>query len=121
MNTGVNMFKYAGFYWIFPLFLMGWTTQSQAATFYVKSGAPAGGNGSSWAKAFNNLDAALSAARASSVADQIWVAAGTYTPTIKYVAYSLTPPAASTYTGTEASLVTFNLPSNVAIYGGFAG
>lgn len=85
---------------------------STPTIFYVKSTAPSGGNGSSWTNAFNNLDSALLAAAISSGSDQIWVAKGTYTPSIKY---------GGGYSGNESNLVTFNLPSNVSIYGGFNG
>lgn len=81
-------------------------------TFYVKSDASSGGNGSSWSEAFDNLDSALNAARAVSCPSQIWIATGTYKPTIKYQ---------GGYSGNESNLATFNLPSNVSLYGGFAG
>lgn len=45
---------------------------------YVRSSAPAGGDGSSWATAYNNLGTALAAAPADA---EIWVSAGTYTTT----------------------------------------
>ena len=75
---------------------------------YVKQNST-GGNGQSWGQAFNNLQDALNVV---APGDKIWVAKGTYKPTVKY---------AHTYTGTESNLVTFKLPSNIAIYGGFAG
>lgn len=80
--------------------------QGNAATFYVKAGAAGGGTGLSWAKAFNNLDSALSAAASNNTSNQIWVAKGTYIPKLP--------------TGAGNS-VTFKLPKNVTIYGGFAG
>ncbi|MDQ2993959.1 MAG: hypothetical protein M3R00_03305 [Pseudomonadota bacterium] len=84
----------------------------QAATFYVKASAAPGGNGSSWSKAFNNLDSALNAARTNGVANQIWIAKGTYKPSQSY---------SGKYTGTEPNLKTFKLPNNVNLYGGFVG
>lgn len=81
-------------------------------TIYVNASAAAGGDGTSWAKAFKSLDSALNAAASSTTSEQIWVAKGTYKPTISY---------SGGYSGTEANLKTFKLPSNVAIYGGFSG
>src|SRR5436309_13967420 len=43
----------------------------------VRQGAPAGGNGSSWAAAYDDLQPALAAAPPNS---EIWAAAGTYYP-----------------------------------------
>ena len=85
---------------------------ANAATFYVNQNAASGGNGSSWSTAFNNMDAALNAAGTAGGSNDIWVAQGTYKPSIPY---------GGGYNGTEPNLVTFYLPSNVAIYGGFAG
>ncbi|MEZ4527559.1 MAG: choice-of-anchor Q domain-containing protein [Desulfobacterales bacterium] len=73
---------------------------AQAAVYYVKQGAT-GASGLSWAdtEAFGNLQSALSAAAEN---DQIWVAAGTYSPG---------PSAADS----------FSLLQGVGIYGGFNG
>ncbi len=68
-------------------------------TIYVKQGS--NGDGTSWSNAFNNLNDALNQAIAG---DQVWVAAGTYTPTEGG--------------NRDAS---FNIPTNVKVYGGFAG
>lgn len=73
-----------------------------AAVIYVNSHAAPGGDGASWAHAFNHLQDALTKAASTSGPDQIWIAAGTYTPQ-----------------GGNAS--TFVLPDNVALYGGFKG
>src|SRR5438067_12531503 len=59
-------------------------------------------DGTSWKKAYTNLQDALTKARSASGAEQIWIAKGTYLP-------------GSTPTDT------FNLPNNVKIYGGFLG
>ncbi|MBN1788418.1 MAG: PASTA domain-containing protein, partial [Sedimentisphaerales bacterium] len=61
-----------------------------------------GGNGRTWATAFNDLQDALAAALPS---DQIWVAVGTYTPD----------------SGTNDPVRTFTLREDVTVYGGFAG
>lgn len=78
---------------------------------YVNARAP-GGDGASWEKAFNNLEAALHATRLSGNASQIWIAAGVYKPSVAY---------GGGYSGAEPNLVTFNLPNNIALYGGFNG
>jgi hypothetical protein len=70
-----------------------------ADTRYVNIAAPAGGNGTSWATAFNNIKSAVSAANANQNIKQIWVAKGSYFP-------GTTP---------------FTLKNNLVLYGGFAG
>lgn len=72
---------------------------------YVDAHAAANGNGSSWAHAYNNVQEALTAAANTPGADQIWIAKGTYTPA----------QGAASVTSSD----TFNLPSNVSLYGGF--
>ena len=78
---------------------------------YVNAAAPPGGDGTSWASAFQSLQTAL--AQAEFVRDlegsaQVWVAAGTYKPS---------PPL---YEGGSRE-DSFRLLSNVALYGGFDG
>ena len=68
---------------------------------YVDADAAGANNGTSWANAFRDLQAAIGAAGSG---DEIWVAGGTYTPT------STTNRSAS-----------FRLKDGVGIYGGFAG
>ncbi len=71
---------------------------------FVKAGV-AKGDGTSWTKAFSDLQDALTLARScSNTVTQIWVAAGTYYPT----------------SGTDRT-VSFQLINDVALYGGFAG
>jgi hypothetical protein len=70
-----------------------------ADTRYVRANAPAGGNGTSWATAYNNIKTAVTAANSNQGIKKIWVAKGTYFP------------------GTTR----FTLKNNLAIYGGFAG
>ncbi len=67
---------------------------------YVDQNASGANNGSSWADAYTNLQDALPQGTATK---HIWVAAGTY------------KPHASDRRGT------FNIPTNVKLYGGFAG
>jgi hypothetical protein len=73
---------------------------SSGTRWYVNASA-AGGNGTSWACAFNDLQQALAA---SDAGDEIWVAKGTYKPT----------------TGTDRT-ASFAMKNGVAIYGGFNG
>ncbi|HWD18993.1 MAG TPA: choice-of-anchor Q domain-containing protein [Verrucomicrobiae bacterium] len=69
---------------------------------YVNASAPAGGNGGSWARAYNDLTVALAAIQGCQ--NQIWLASGTYRPTL----------------GTDTS-ATFTIPAGAVVYGGFAG
>lgn len=66
---------------------------------YVAAGST--GDGSSWTKAFGNLDAALGVAESG---DQVWVAAGKYVPT----------------TNNDRNIA-FKIPSGVKVFGGFTG
>lgn len=70
-----------------------------ADTRFVNINAPAGGNGTSWATAYNNLKTALTAAASNQAIRQIWVAEGSYFP----------------------GSTRFALRNNLALYGGFAG
>ncbi len=86
---------------------VGWDGPSPAkadgaqSVLYVKADAAGAFDGTTWADAYTDLQDALAIAVAG---DQIWVAAGTYTPG-----------------GPGARTATFQLRSGVGIYGGFAG
>ena len=79
-----------------------------AAVIYVDADATAGGDGSSWASAFNYLQDALDQTVASQ-GDEVWIAEGTYFP----------DDGASVTDGDRAA--SFTLKDDVALYGGFVG
>ncbi len=87
--------------WIFFFFLLAvfLPQNSVAQVYYVRAGAT--GNGTSWTNASGNLRNTL--ANASDGA-QVWVAQGTYFPT-----------------NTTNRNLSFEIPSGVAVYGGFVG
>ncbi|NPD47752.1 T9SS type A sorting domain-containing protein [Lentimicrobium sp. S6] len=68
---------------------------------YVDIDATESNDGSSWTNAYTDLQSALSAA---SSTDEIWVAEGIYKPTL-----------------TTTRTISFEIPSGVEVYGGFAG
>jgi predicted outer membrane repeat protein len=68
---------------------------------YVNGAAVGANDGTSWANAFTDLQAALAAAVSG---DEIWIAAGTYKPT-----------------STTSRSVSFALKNGVGVYGGFVG
>lgn len=78
---------------------------TSAATVYVDASATGQNSGENWTDAFNDLQDALAAAGAG---DEIWVAAGTYKPSLR------TDPL-------YPRSVTFTLVSGVKLYGGFVG
>jgi hypothetical protein len=86
------------------LLLLCGATALNAQTIYVKPNGT--GNGSSWATAAGNLRAVLNNA---SIGAQIWVAEGTYYPT-----------RCTNCTTTDRQL-SFEIPTSVSVYGGFAG
>lgn len=73
------------------------------ATYFVDDNATPGGNGLSWTSAYSSLDSALSAAISS---DTIWLAEGTYHPTVMSA-----PP--------DRRSVRFRVPAGVTLIGGF--
>jgi predicted lipoprotein with Yx(FWY)xxD motif len=80
----------------------------QANIIYVNSNATAGGNGTSWETAYNDLQDAL-AMTVSGRGDQVWIAQGTYYP------IDINNQAEFDRTAT------FYIKDQVALYGGFIG
>ncbi|MGE0087078.1 MAG: choice-of-anchor Q domain-containing protein, partial [Desulfococcaceae bacterium] len=93
----------------------------QAAVYYVNVGATSGGNtGADWANAYTNLQSALNLASLLS-GDEIWVAAGTYSPGPSAVdSFSLVQGVGiyGGFNGTETSLSERNWTGNVTILNG---
>lgn len=86
--------------WIALALLGAGTAFAQGAdTRYVNINAPAGGNGLSWAGAYNNIKTAITAAVVNPAVKKIWVAKGSYFP------------------GTTR----FVVRNGLSLYGGFAG
>lgn len=80
------------------LLFTGFTTALSAKTFFVKEDGT--GNGESWATASADLQAIL---QQSTTGDQVWIAAGTYRP------------------ARHKRTASFQIPTGVQVYGGFAG
>ncbi len=72
---------------------------------FVRAAATAGGDGTSWANAFSDLQDALDAARTNNSSSQIWVAQGTYRPD----------------RDTRSRDASFELVAGVTLIGGFVG
>jgi hypothetical protein len=90
---------------IFTLFLLVASLSATATVRYAKPAISGAGDGSSWANASDNID---SLSNASASGDEIWVAQGTYYPTLDL--------------GGENSFNNhFLLKDGVKLYGGFSG
>ena len=88
------------------LMLLITTSTLTAKTIYVKTNGNDSNNGNSWATAYKTLQKALENAAAE---DEIWVANGTYKPTVK------------AGNGTQDRDMAFVLVPDVKLYGGFVG
>lgn len=89
--------------------VFAFATASAADIIYVNQAAKGSKDGSSWANAFTSLQPALQAAKASPAGDVIWVAKGTYKPSVA--------DAPSAWGGNK----TFVVPDGTKIFGGFNG
>src|SRR5580765_1022600 len=84
--------------------LAGTTRATPPNVRVVDDSALPGGDGQSWAAAYNDLQAALDEAVANSTITEVWIAAGTYVPSRR------TDPV-------DSLSATFTLLNHVAIYG----
>lgn len=84
-------------------------TGLRASTIFVDASATGNNNGQTWQHAYTNLQTALGAATGG---DVIWVANGTYRPV---------PPRTNANDPPADRTVSFVIPKNVRVYGGFAG
>jgi HYR domain len=87
------------------VFLLAIVAQVSAATWYVKTDGNDANAGTSWGAAFKTLQTAINAAVAT---DEIWVATGTYKPSMMY-------------NGATDRHKTFFINKNIKIFGGFPG
>lgn len=93
-----------------PLLLLGIVCSTAGGgVIYVDGDGPVGGDGSSWAKAYNYLQDALN--KPPSSGDEIRVARGIYKP----------DQDSGNPSGSGDRTATFNLVNGVGIYGGYAG
>jgi predicted outer membrane repeat protein len=90
--------------WLVPIGASSESVEAQGTVVYVNAGASGANDGTSWTSAYTDLNTALQ----NTNSGEIWVAAGTYYPSVP------TDPA-------DARTVTFQLKGNVALYGGFSG
>ena len=91
---------------LMALGMMLWGSLAMAERiFYVKTGG--GGDGSSWATALGDVQAAIDAAASG---DSVWIATGTYYPS-----------SVRELEGAELFGYSFELKDGVSLYGGFKG
>ena len=88
----------------FVAFLVASAAVGQAQVVYVDGSSPPGGDGASWATAFDDLQAAVAARQTNPALTEAWVAAGIYRPD----------------PGVDRTR-SFELQKSFAILGGFAG
>ena len=88
---------------IVTLFLAAFLSQAHAQVKYVKANATGANDGSSWANAYTDLQSALN------TGTEIWIAAGTYYPSVQRLG------------GAYPRSRTFTISSNKKLYGGFNG
>ena len=84
-------------------------------TIYVDDDAPPGGDGTTWATAYDSLSTALAVAQSG---DQIWVAAGTY---LGHFTLTLGVEVYGGFVGTETELAQRDWAANPTILDGNAG
>lgn len=88
-----------------PILALTAPASGAASVWHIDDDAPAGGDGLSWATAFQNPSAALLLAQPG---DALWVAEGSYKPLVPTV-------------GSDPRSASFLLPNGVSLIGGFEG
>jgi len=103
---------------VYCLLLVGLTaTSAHADIFRVDATAPSGGDGTTWATAFNDLQVAFDAARDNGDSiDEIWLCGGTYLPS-----YRMDEDPSFGEDGDNPRAVVLVPRGNVEVYGGFGG
>lgn len=95
------------------IFLFVSAVSTAQTRFHVNQAVATSGDGKSWGAAFKTLQEGINAA-SSSVADEIWVAKGTYIPNTNYYGTRYDLPSTS-------KTMTFYLKKPIRIFGGFTG
>jgi len=97
--------------YVIALLLMASTAIAQ--DIYVDVNANGTNDGTTWPNAFNDLQDALDEAQSQIGPEEIWVAAGTYTPSVQVDL--------NNSGGSDARRKTFNIPPGLTLLGGFNG
>ena len=101
----MTMKKNVRILFLVSMFLLAIISAANAKTIYTDADRPPGGDGLSWSTAFKDLQDGLADAGGG---DEIWVAAGTYYPSVEVG-------------GIGSRYQAFQMKNGVAIYGGFVG
>ena len=93
-------------------FLLTFTISLNAQT-YVKHDATGANDGTSWTNAYTDLHSAIDQSNTNTGSFEVWVAAGTYLPTVEFDADGSG--------GSDVREKTFYINKDIEIYGGFSG
>lgn len=98
------------FYYIVMLMLLAGFRLSAQNIRYVSKGGAYANDGKSWATAKINVQDAINDLVDNGLTGEVWVAAGTYTPT-----------ESTESSGGSTLYMSFKIPAGISVYGGFAG